>query len=445
MTSRLICTTVLLVVAQLGFAQELTLDDAVRLAIQANRSLRNAALESTMLDDRKASLKTQLLPSAHVFALAAQPLAPFDFVIKSGTLGTDSAGTPLPQADANFRDPALPFALLGVTVTEPISSIPTIKRGIGIIDIQKKMAEEQVRLERQTLIRDIRQLYYGIQSVQSALGAAQESVKLSQEIERLTAEYAEKRQVLDVDHLEAQVQLARSMENVLDIENQKETLKAKLNQRIGRNVLTEFTVSEIPESSGDAPAEAENVAQARQQALAQRPESRQAELRVEQAKLELRNAAATFNPVIAAQYTGIELFDATPLLPKQIGFAGVSLVWDPFTWGRRKHDLEQRRDEIQEAVNKEEDAKEQVAVDVGEQFRKMQLAAARLRVATLSRQLATEALRVAQKQYEVQFSLVKTVLQAQAALENANADYRRSLGDQLTARAEYERALGGDQ
>jgi outer membrane protein TolC len=398
-----------------------------------------------MLDDRKAGLRTQLLPSAHVFALAAQPLAPFDFVIGRGTLGIDSNGAPLPQADANFRDPALPFAILGVTVAEPISSIPSIKRGLGIFDIQKKMAEEQVRLERQTLIRDIRQLYYGIQSLQSALRGAQENVRLSQEVERITSEYAEKRQVLDVDHLEAQVQLAKSVENVLDLENQRETLKSKLNQKIGRNILTEFTVADMPDTSGNAPAIPEDISESRQRALAQRPETRQARLRVDQATLEMRNAAATFNPVIAAQYTGIELFDATPLLPKQIGFAGVSLAWEPFTWGRKKHELGQRRDEIQEAVNKEQDAREQIAIDVNDQFRKLQLTAARLRVATLSRQLATEALRVAQKQYEVQFSLVKTVLQAQAALQNANADYQRTMGDQLTARAEYERALGEDQ
>jgi outer membrane protein len=123
----------------------------------------------------------------------------------------------------------------------------------------------------------------------------------------------------------------------------------------------------------------------------------------------------------------------------------VGLTWEPFTWGRKKHDLALRREELQQAVNKEEDVKAQVEIEVAEQFRRVQLAAARLHVASLSRQMAAESLRVAQKEYEVQFSLLRTVLQAQATLEGANADYHRTLSDLWTARAEYERALGEER
>ena len=138
-------------------------------------------------------------------------------------------------------------------------------------------------------------------------------------------------------------------------------------------------------------------------------------------------ARAGFNPSVAANFTGIETTPIDSLLPRQIGIASVSLTWEPFTWGRKKHDLALRREELQKAVNKEEDVKGQVEIEVAEQFRRLQLAAARLHVASLSRQMATESLRVAQKQYEVQFSLLRKVLQAQAALEGANADYQQDL------------------
>jgi outer membrane protein TolC len=120
----------------------------------------------------------------------------------------------------------------------------------------------------------------------------------------------------------------------------------------------------------------------------------------------------------------------------------VSLTWEPFNWGRKKHDLAVRRDELQKAVNDAADAKGQIESEVSELLRRVQLAGARLHVASLSRQVATESLRVAQKQYEEQYSLLKAVLQAQAALASANADYQRTLGELWTARAEYERATG---
>ena len=446
MNSRTILAVATLTISGGVRAQDLTLDQAIEIALKSNRSIQNGAIETAKFDDRKASLKSQLLPSARIFAIAAQPVAPFDFILDKGVLGADSTQTPLPQSDVKLETPLRPIGVFAVTVTQPLSAISTIKKGLGLIDIQKRLAEEQTRFERQTLVRDVRKLYYGIQSLQSSLRAARESVRLFQEVERLTSQYVEKRQVLDGEYLEAQLHLAKAMESVLDLENQRETLKSKLNQQLGRAVQTEFTIPELP-AAADAslPDTLDDVGQARRRALAQRPETRQAQLRIEQARAEMQIASAGFNPSIAANFTGIETTPINSLLPRQIGIAAVGLTWEPFTWGRKKHDLAVRRDELQEALNKEEDVKGQVEIDVAEQFRRLQLSAARLHVASLSRQMAAESLRVAQKQYEVQFSLLRAVLQAQAALAQANADYHRTLSELWTARADYERALGEER
>jgi outer membrane protein TolC len=433
-------------VCSTAFAQELTLDDAIRIALTSNRSVKNAAIDAAKFDERKASLKSQFLPSARVFAFAAQPVAPFDFILGRGVLGVDSGQVPIPQSDVKLETPVRPIGVAAVTVTQPISAIPTIRKGLGLIDIEKRLADEQTRLERQTLVREVRQLYYGIQGLQSSLRAAQESVRLFQEVERITSQYVEKRQVLDVDYLDAQLHLAKAIESVLDLENQRETLKSKLNRQLGRAVQTEFTVPEITEAAdASLPDALQDVSEAKLRALAQRPEARQAQLRIEQAKSEIRIASAGFNPSVAAEFTGIETTPVNSLLPRQVGIAAVGLTWEPFTWGRKKHELALRREELQETVNKEEDVKAQVEVDVAEQFRRLQLAIARLHVASLGRQMAAESLRVAQKQYEVQFSLLKTVLQAQALLESSDADYHRTLTELWTARAEYQRALGEEQ
>ncbi|MEO8028886.1 MAG: TolC family protein [Bryobacteraceae bacterium] len=427
-------------------AQDLTLEQALDMALKSNRGIQNSAIEAGKFDDRKASVKSQFLPSAHVFAIGAQPVAPFDFRINQGTLGTDSLGGPIPDANVNLRTPAHPIGLASVNVIQPLSAIPTIRKELGLIDLQKKLVDEQTRLERQNLVRDVRQLYYGIQNVESSLRAARESVRLAQEVVRVTSEYVEKRQVLDVDYLEAQLHLAKAMESVLDLENQRASLKAKLNFKLGREVLTDFTVPEIPAvADGNLPDSLQSPAEVRDRAVAQRPEIRQAGLRIEEAKAELRIASAGFNPTIAAQFTAIKITDVNALLPRQIGIAGVSLTWEPFTWGRKQHDLAVHRAKVQQAMNNERDAKSRVEIDVADQYRRLQLAAARLHVASLGLQMATESLRLAKKQYEVQFTLLKTVLQSQTALENANADYQRSLGGLWTARAEYERALGQDQ
>lgn len=444
-SSRLIWACVACITAGVAHAQDLSLDEAIRLALKSNRSLQNVALDAAKLQERRARVRTQLLPSAHVVALAGAAVSPFDLNINRGALGFDTSGAPLPAADARIPHAAGPAGLVIATVTQPLSTIPTIKRGLSLIEIQQKLAEEQKRLERQTLVRDIRQIYYGIQSVQSALAAAQEGVKLAREVVRLTSEYAEKRLALDADTLEAQVHLAQALESVVDLENQRETLKSKLNQKLSRDVFTEFTVSQIPESGGTAPDTQSDLMEARRLALSQRPEAREAELRVQQAKLEIRNAAAAFNPTVAAEYAGITLANIGPLLPREVGVAGVSLQWEPFTWGRKRHEIAVRRDEVQQVENRAEEIKGEVSIDVAEQFRRLPLARARLGIARLRRQMAAESLRVAQKRYEEQFSLLRTVLDSQSALEGANAEYQHSLSELWAARADYERALGDDQ
>ena len=191
-------------------AQELTLEQAIQMALQANNAYKNAALQSAELDDKRASIKTQLLPSARVIGLGAQPLAPFNFSIAKGVLGMDSGLGVIPEQDVDLHTPAHPIGLVFVGVTQPLSGIPTIRKELKLLDIDKQLAAEQLRRERQTLIRDVRQVYYGIETLEASLRAARESVKLFLEVERITAQYVEKRQVLDIDFLEAQLHLAKA-------------------------------------------------------------------------------------------------------------------------------------------------------------------------------------------------------------------------------------------
>jgi outer membrane protein TolC len=155
--------------------------------------------------------------------------------------------------------------------------------------------------------------------------------------------------------------------------------------------------------------------------------------------------AASYNPTIAAEFIGTEIANVNAFLPRQVGVAGLSLSWEPFTWGRRRHDVAVARMEAERAANAEQDVKSQVAMDAVEQWRRLKLASARLNVADLSRKLAAESLRVAQKQYSVEFALLKTVLEAQSKLEAANADYQKASGELWSARADYERAEGLDR
>ncbi len=84
-------------------------------------------------------------------------------------------------------------------------------------------------------------------------------------------------------------------------------------------------------------------------------------------------------------------------------------------------------------------------IDVNQKFRQLRQSRAQLRVTRLAQQTALENLRVVKNRYQAQASLLKDVLQSQAALEQANSDHQQALVRFWTARAEFEHATGEDR
>ena len=83
-------------------------------------------------------------------------------------------------------------------------------------------------------------------------------------------------------------------------------------------------------------------------------------------------------------------------------------------------------------------------IDIHAQFRKLEEARAKLRVAALSQQTAEENARVRVARYQTQAALLSDVLQSQASYADAINQYQQSLLSLLTATADFEQALGED-
>jgi outer membrane protein TolC len=92
--------------------------------------------------------------------------------------------------------------------------------------------------------------------------------------------------------------------------------------------------------------------------------------------------------------------------------------------------------------NSAADAESQILIDVNDKFRKLRQSRAQLNVDRLAQETTVENLRVVREKFQQQASLAKDVLQAQASVEQANSDYRRSLAAFWSAKADFEQALG---
>ena len=429
-----------LFVSSLG-AQELKLEDAIRLAIENNRQLATAKLEVAKAGEQIAALHTNLFPALHVSADLSQQLRPIEYTIERGQLGDYASTGPLPSNDVKLSTPLQPTGTIMARVAQPLSGIYKVRLNLKALDLSKRIDQEKVRATAQDVVRDTKKLYYQIQQTESSLHVAHETLALYRELERLTGDYVLRQVALEPDHLEAQTRLSRAEQEQLTLEDEQANLKEQLNQLLGRDVLSEFTVTPIVETA-QLPVD---LVAARARALEQRPELREAQLRVQHAEQQVRIKKADYIPDVNAEFNALKLLNYSSFLPGQTASVGVTLSWDPVDWGRRKHQIAETKYSLNQSMSAEQDARSKIIVEVDAKYRQMRQVQSQFRVARLSQRTALEQLRVTKARYAREAVLLKEVLQVETNLEQANDDYQQTLAKFLSAQAEFEHALGEDQ
>jgi outer membrane protein TolC len=118
------------------------------------------------------------------------------------------------------------------------------------------------------------------------------------------------------------------------------------------------------------------------------------------------------------------------------------MSWEPFDWGRRKDDVNEKKITLEQSQYQLKDAHSQVLLDVNNHFRKLDQSRQLLSVAQAAQAAANEKLREVNDKFRQSSVLLRDVLQQQAAVANANHDYEQALLAFWTAKAEFEKALG---
>jgi outer membrane protein TolC len=261
-------------------------------------------------------------------------------------------------------------------------------------------------------------------------------------VERLTGDYVSKQTALEAELLQVQATLANAEQSEMVFSNQEASAKEQLNDLLGRDVLTEFTVAATDEKTVGTVTDLDD---ARKTALAQTPELEQARLKVAQSQEEARAKRAEYIPEISAEFNTLTLLNFNSFLPGGSYSVGVSLSWEPFDWGRKRSEIKEKHASVQQDKNTELSTQRRIIMDVDDKYRQQQQNWSKVRATKLTQKAAAEALRVNNNQYEHEAALLKVVLQAQSTLAQADSEYQHALADYWTGKAEFEHALGKDQ
>ncbi len=415
----------------------LTLDRAIELARANNRQNKRAKFEIDKQSEASAEAKTSYFPRFDAYLLATELLTPLDFTIKAGQLGTFPSTGPIPASNVDLHTAARPVAVASITLTQPLTQIPRIRLGVAEQRLNEDLSRQNYAEQDQQLVRDVRRTYYSLLQSQSQAESQRATIHSLEELGRLIEKRLRERTTLKADSLRIKAEEAKARYQLLLVEDTLSDRKEALNRLLGRDLLAEFSVQPV---SSALPEELD-LSAARKLALAQRSEIKVASIRKNQAHLETRIEKTRYLPDVSIQANYLTPAGVN-FLPQNIGGVGVLLTWQPWDWGQKRHNIEQKTIAEHQAVLTEEDARDQVLLDVDSEFRKLREARAQLGVAEAGRDAEQEKLRNQTEAYSQQAILLSDLLQQQASFATAEDQYRQALLAFWAARADFEKALG---
>jgi outer membrane protein TolC len=415
---------------------ELSLSEAIQIALMNNRPAKIAQLDITKADWQVASTKTKRFPSISTYLFGSGNLTSPSFDFKAGTFKTPD-GQPVPATDTKI---SLSSGFTGYTVadvSQPLSQLYKIGLAIHEQKLEADLTREKYQAKRQSVVADVKQAYYAVLQTESALDSASAAVKQYQETDRVVLDYIAQRSVLKSSSLDVKAKLAQAQYQVIQLNDTLETQKEKLNSLLGRDLDTPFHTEQVPAIQY----EESDLKLARQTALMQRPEVKEAEIDTRRAEYDRRLAKAQYIPDIGAAFHYLSPIN-TQLLPQNIASAGFEMRWEPFEWGRRRDDVKQKETIVEQSKYQLDETRSQVVLDVDTNFRKLAESRSLLVVAEAARAAANEKLREVNDKFRRSAVLLRDVLDQQAAVASANNEYEESLLAFWSAKASFEKALG---
>ncbi len=419
---------------------ELTLDRAVRLALDHNRSIEQASLNSSGTADAIAAAKTQRLPQFKFSTTSGLLLTRPTITFERGAFGEYPGIGPVPGNTTDISSARKPTALLSGEVALPLTQQRRIRLGIRSLELSQKIGDQQVRLTRQEVVKQVRKAYYSILQTQSSLDAVEQSLALLRELSAETTQYVKVGTALDGDLLNVKARLAQAEYDKVRLTGPLATQKEQLNYLLGRPIETEFRATAAVEATW-----VPELPSARERAVAARPEVEQARLKLQQAEVDHRKKKTEFLPDVSLAATYYSALNMSSSLPRNIAIVGAQTSWEPFDWGRKRNELAQKDKAIQEAAVALKDTEDRVRIEVGSAYRKMQEARVMVAASRANQESAREGVRLASVRLRLNAALLKSVLEAQAELASADDRAKQAMLAYWSARADLEKAMGEEQ
>ena len=419
--------------AQGNAAMELTLSQAIDLALKQNRSLKMTQLAVVDSEQKKKIAGADYFPRIKNESTAFHVTEVQQLVIPEGALGAGN-----PANTAIIGQGTFTAYTSGTGLSQPLLQMFKIHQenlaataDINSAKIQVSQAEDDIALK-------VRQLYYGILIARLKQEAAKQEEDAAQVKFQENTSSVEQGSALEAVALESHAALLGAKQTVLTQNLQIRDLALELNHLLGLPLNTQLRLrDEPPLATASIPARDKCVLTAREQST----EIRSAQQAVEKAKAGLAAAKDAYIPDLSA-FARYSYQSGIPFLVHNFGTFGVIFTYDLFDGGRRNAEINESRTMLSKAQLNLANVEEEVTVRVETAYDMVEQMQSLVAVSEEVLKARTEAARVAESQVEQNAALASASAEAAAKTSSAKASLLEASLGLAFAQGELKRAMG---
>ena len=417
---------------------ELTLEQAVELAVANNSSLNTASLETQRAADDLAANRTRRFANTQVTALGAQLVTKPSVTYPAGSLGVYSATGPIPATNQKVEIPRKPVGTVNVLVAQPLSTQYQLHLQLKALALGLEGTRQDQLKTRLEVVDQVRRAYYAVVEAQSASDSLQASLPYYRESHRLALVNHGKETILESDLLNAGAQLLKMQNAISDASDRFASASERLNDLMGRDVHTQFRVAVI----GDADTDLATLEAMEARALQSRPDVKKAKLQVQQANYDARAKKAEYIPDVSLAFSYYTTANFENVFPSNVGTVGISLRWEPWDWGRKRQEYAAKRVKEEQAKVGMTATERAVLLEVRNACRQLENTRRQLTLSDASERAARQKLKEIQEQVKREAALGRDLFQAQSNLASADSQQQHALTAFWKARADLKKAIG---
>jgi outer membrane protein TolC len=417
---------------------QLTLEQAINLALKQNHSIHLRSLSVDQMQSKKDEARSNYLPQLKASGSVLHITELEGVEIPAGAFGNFPSTGAIPTKSLVIDQGSDTAYTGGVGVEQPLTQLFRIHHANVAAQQDVFVAKTQLDQTRDAIALQVRQLYYSILINQQKLKASEDQLAAAQIRDEENRSNVERGNALEILALQSKAAILQTRQESLTLRLQGNDLRRQLADVLGLPVDTPLDLDPGTAAVAlDVPTRADAI----RTALEQNQDLRAARQTFVKAQAGLAAAKDAYIPDVTA-LSRYSYQSGVPFLVHNFGTFGFVLSYDLFDGGRREAKIREARSEVQSAEVVVGKLKSEIEVQVQGIYDRVDELRQMVDVAGQIVKVRTEAARLSDRQFEQTAALNSARSQSHADMASATASLLEASCGLSLAEADLKRAIG---